>query len=102
MSSGYEWATEAVTDWVMGDPVVRAAAADVIRIHAGERAEFWLAAFLWNALNGAGLPFMDRGGLHKRLCSDLGAVSLPNFEQVDFGEIRLKLSVWTAGGMKDV
>lgn len=101
MSEGYEWATEAVERWVMSDPVVRDAATDVIRIHAGERAEFWLATFLWNVLYGAGLPFLDRSNLTKCLRSGLGAVTEPNFKHVDFGAIRLKLAQRMLEGVKD-
>jgi hypothetical protein len=95
---GYEWATEALSDWVMSDLVVRDAAQDVIRMHAGARAEFWLATFLWNVLFGAGLPFLDNTNYVRRLNGNLGAVTKPNFVHVDFEAIRLRLARRKAEG----
>jgi hypothetical protein len=97
-NEGYNWATKAVSDWVMSDPVVRDAAADVIRVHAGPRAGFWLAELLWRALYGPGLPFVNRSNLARHLRGELGAVSEPNFVHVDFEAIRLRLAQYEAEG----
>jgi hypothetical protein len=91
---GYEWATEAVYEWVVSDRVLRGALLDVIHLHAGSNCAFWMAEFLFRARAGE-VPFVNQGNLRKRMRGDLGSASMPNFEHVNFKEIATRLLVET-------